>query len=85
MSVALGKMGSVLWGTGDQVRPLEYYRRALEIQQKLLADDPNNVSVTRELISTYNSIGDLQQWKSDLAAALESYQRGRSAEYSIAP
>jgi len=58
VAVAFDKMGQLFWASGDNVKPLEHYRRALAIRQKLSADYPNNVEARVNLALARAKIGE---------------------------
>lgn len=57
---------------GDQAGAETSYRKAVAIREALVASDPRNIEVLRELVVGYGKLSDLLREKGDLAGAMEN-------------
>jgi tetratricopeptide (TPR) repeat protein len=83
LSISLEKLGDVQLRLGDTKAALDYYRRDLDICQKL-ADDKGNAEAQRDLSVSFNKLGDVQLQLGDTKAALDSYRRSLDIRQKLA-
>jgi tetratricopeptide (TPR) repeat protein len=68
---------------GQAGAALQSYRKALEIEEKLAADDPTNLEVLRSLSKAYYKVGDQQVATGNVIEAIESFRRGLSVATTV--
>jgi eukaryotic-like serine/threonine-protein kinase len=60
---------------GDTLGALDSFRKALDIRTRLLASDPANVELRRELVRNYGRLGDMAFFVDDVERALDYANR----------
>lgn len=83
-AVSLMRFGDLLWATGDNKASLAQYKRALEIQQQLMAERPSDMEQLARTGFNFNNIGDLYLEANEFDNAEASYGRGLDISQRIA-
>jgi hypothetical protein len=77
-------LASAQEGLGDQLaeaapeKALVSFQAALDIRKRLLAADPNNLSLLHDLATNYERIGNVASRAGEKSRALEAYREGRA-------
>jgi tetratricopeptide (TPR) repeat protein len=77
-------LGVLLAALGEQVAARQAYRRALDLQEKLVADSPAVPAYRQELAKSHHSLGDLLAELGQWAAAEQAYRRALSLREQLA-
>jgi tetratricopeptide (TPR) repeat protein len=80
VSVALNKIGSLLYDGNDPQGSLNAYEQGLEIRRRLLAADPSNTQSVSDFFMTQCCIADLYRADNNLPGALKAYEEGIEAQ-----
>jgi tetratricopeptide (TPR) repeat protein len=85
LAAAYERVGDVLgypYGAnlGDRPGAEQSYRKSLAIRQTLVAADPNDAQVRRDLVSTYFRIAQVLESSGDFKGALEAVNKARSIQ-----
>jgi tetratricopeptide (TPR) repeat protein len=73
-SVALDRIGSVLFAENDRAGALAAYRKSLAIREALAARDAGDSQYQLDLAVSHSNIGDVLFFERDLPAALAAYR-----------
>jgi len=84
LSVSLSKIGFLLESQGDRDGALGFFRRGLEISERLSAADPASVDLARDVLALNGLMarvtGERQYWERALAIFRDLEARGALAE-----
>jgi non-specific serine/threonine protein kinase/serine/threonine-protein kinase len=68
---------------GDQAGAAASYRKAVSIQESLLAADPRNQEVRREIVRSYGKLSDLLRDMGDTAGSVENSRKEMTAAEAV--
>ena len=68
---------------GDPAGAMKSYRSSLEIRQGLLARDPTNLALQKEVARSYQGIGDMHYTLDELPEGLASYEQARGLREAV--
>ncbi|OQX10040.1 MAG: hypothetical protein BWK73_21310 [Thiothrix lacustris] len=74
LSIALTDEGSALEKLGDNIKAMEKYLAALELDKKRAAKFPDDTARQRDLSVSYDNLGDMYKANGDRPSALKAYQ-----------
>ncbi|VTU08498.1 photosystem I assembly protein Ycf3 [Actinobacillus indolicus] len=74
--VGYSEKGNLLESQGKLDDALDYYQKALAINESLVKQDPNDQQAQRDLSFSYENLGDIAVKQGSLDKALNYYQRG---------
>lgn len=76
IGVALERIGDLLAGQGRRQDALAAYQEAHDIRNRLLATDPDNVTLKRDLSVSIDRIGQSRQALGDVEGAIAAFEQG---------
>mgnify|MGYP002622206453 FL=1 len=76
-AAALGRLGDVLFATGDTAAALECFGESYRLRRDLLAEYPTDAELMHNVALTWERIGDVKRATGHLASALECYETSR--------
>ena len=79
IGVALERIGDLLAGQGKRQDALAAYQEAHDIRNRLLAADPDNVTLKRDLSVSIDRIGQSRQALGDVEGAIAAFEQGVAA------
>lgn len=68
---------------GDSAGAMVSYKTSLALRKELVAEEPSNIEVQRELADSYDKIGDMMELSHNMDAASSSYREALTLRQSI--
>ena len=89
LAVTYDKIGDIQGGysvsnLGHHQQAVESYSKALEIKEKLIAAEPDNVEFRRKLATGYKKLGDMRWVEADASGSLDYYRKSLEITLNLA-
>jgi hypothetical protein len=75
LSISFERLGDLEGAEGNAAAARDFYRRALQLRQRLAELLPSDVQAQRDLSISFNKLGDLERAEGNAAAARDFYRR----------